>query len=857
MDALWQDLRYALRTLARSPGFTAIGVLVLALAIGVNTAIFSLVNALIFKGIDVEDPASLRYVVSQAAYPEKPGEIIPVFGVPYRALVDLRSSSPLFDEAFGFTSDRARIPAGREVQETRGEKVTANYFDALRVRPHLGRLFTADDESAASERVAVISYDLWRRRYNSDAAAIGTLLPLDIVRFSSAMTEAHPYTIIGVAPPGFRGMARFQRADFWVLYAQRVQDPVPGRAAGERAPDLGLAVALRLNDPSTETEMRSLLDGLARHVHAVYYPRFARYTLDLEASRPNRVPFDRTGRIVPERLAAGLFVLAAIVALIGLANLAGLLAARGITRRTEMAVRITLGAAGPRLFRQALMEGILLAGAAAAAALIGTLWLINVLLAAMPDAAGAAPDLANPIVPGVPIDWRVLLYTSGCALAAALVIAAVPFRQARRTSLLDGLREGGSTSGSGVNAGLQRSILIPQVCCCVILLVISGVVARTLINEELRPRGYNAKGVVAIDYLRPYKPYPSYPYQPDEIEAYVAARRDGLQRLLSRIDEHPTARIALSGEDFRGVPLPFSSSTYAARDGFSTNPRHTWLKLLGTTRNYFDVVGIPIILGRGFEEQDTATSERVAVVSQHLAQRLWPGQSAIGQYLGMSEPGSGRTPHWERVVGVAADITLPLSDGNPTPVIYHPLMQRVGSDATLIARDDGEPGRLIEEMKLLLTRADPEIMIGGSRMMSDSINAMMFPRRLAAGVLGFAAACGLLLACVGLYGIVSFSVAQRVHELGIRAALGAERGDIMRLVFRDGLVVTAIGCVLGLVLAYAGVKLVSSRLVALPEMGVGPLVAAPLLLMIAMLLATYIPARRAAAVDPMVALRRL
>ncbi|MEX2271577.1 MAG: ABC transporter permease [Vicinamibacterales bacterium] len=861
LDALRQDVRYAFRTLARSPGFTAVGVLVLALAIGVNTAIFSLVNALIFKGIDVEDSESLRFVVSTSEFANRPGEPQTVYGVPYRALIDLRDNNPVFADAFGFRQDRARIRAGREVRLVRGERVTANYFDALRVRPHTGRLFTSADESAASDRVAVISHDLWKSRFHSDPAIAGTVLPLDVVKYSSSFTDAHPYTIIGVAPPGFRGVYKFEPTEFWVLHVQRALDfgPDPGDRLGRPNPvdSLGLIVALRVTDPAKESEMSSLLGGMARHIHTAYFPQLARYTLHLEASRPNRVPFDRTGRIVPARLAAGLFALAGIVALIGLANLTGLLAARGITRRTEMAVRITMGARGTRLFRQSLLEGLLLSGAAAATALVGTVWLMNVLIAAMPEATGGIPDSTIPIVTGIPLDWRVLVYTSGSAVVAALIIAAVPFRQARRVNLLDGLREGGSTSGTGVNPRLQRGILIPQVCCCVILLVVSGVVTRTLIKEELRPRGYNAGGVVAIEYVRPYRPYPPYPYQPEEIQAYQAAKREGLQRILAQIDSHQSARIALAGEHFRSVPLPLSNSTVAARDGFSTSPRHTWVKTFWTTQSYFDVVGIPIILGRGFGAEDTAASERVAVVSQHLARTLWPDGSAIGQYLGMNTPGSGYTPYWQRVIGVAADITLPLSDGNPTPIIYDLLIQRGGNNATLIARSDGDPGQLIEEMKQLLTKADPEILIAGSRMMSDGIDAMMFPRRLAAGILGFAAACGLLLACVGLYGIVSYSVAQRAHEIGIRAALGAERRDIMRLVLRDGLLVIAIGCAVGLALAYTGVKLVSSRLVALPEMGIGPLVAAPILLLIALMLATYIPARRAAAVDPMIALRRL
>lgn len=859
MDALWQDVRYALRALARSPGFTAIGVLVLALAIGVNTAIFSLVNALIFKGIDVEDPKSLRFVVAEQTRQGRP-EPVTSFGLSYRALLDLRKSDPLFADAFGFAQDRARLRHGREVRLAQGERVTANYFDMLRVRPAAGRLFNAADESPASESVVVISNDLWRARFDADPGVVGSVLPLDIVRYVGALTGTRPYTIIGVAPPGFRGMYKFQPTQYWVLHVQRAVDPDPDPRFAARTPDpIGsgrLAVALRVFDPARERHMASLLGGIARHIHTAHVPDAVTYTLRLEADRSNRVPFDQTGRIVPSRLAAGLLALAGLVALIGLSNLTGLLAARGVSRRTEMTVRLTLGASTLRVLRQAVIEGLAIAIAAAAVALLAVVWLLHALLAAIP-APSTSLDTSLPVVPGVPIDWRVLLYACGSALVATLVMATVPFRQSRRVNLLDDLREGGSSASGGIKPRLQRLILIPQIGSCVVLIVVSGVVARTLLREELKARGYDASGVVAVTYTRPFRPYPNYPYVPAEVEAYTAARTARIERVLLQIEKQTGARIALTDDQFRGAALPMTNSTFVARDGFSTSPRHTWLKMLAVTHQYFDVMRIPILLGRGFTRQDRTDSEPVVVVSQDLASRMWPGESAIGKYLGMHEPGSGNTPRaWRRIVGVAGNVSLPASEGNPTPLLYT-LSQQSGSDGLLIARHDGDPSALAEHMKALLARADPDIMIAGTHMVSDAIDAMLFPRRLAAMVLALAAICGLVLACVGLYGIVSYSVAQRVREIGIRTTLGAQRRDIMRLVIRDGLVVTASGCAIGLALAYAGVKVVSSNLVALPSMGAGPFVAAPLILLAAMLLATYIPARRAALVDPMTALRRL
>jgi len=862
MDALWQDIRYALRTLARSPGFTAIGIFVLALAIAVNTAIFSIVNALIFRSMAVDDPATLRFVVVTREFRDRPGKPESGLGLSYRAFLDLRSSHPLFADAFGYAVDIARIRNERELQLFRGERVTANYFGALRVRAATGRLFVEGDESPAVERVVVISHDLWRSRFGSDPHVVGRTLELEVARYADYSAQSQLYTIIGVVPASFQGMYRFQPTEFWVLHVQRALDPEPDpvRAAARMADpvgDGGLAVALRTGNQEQAAEMRSLLGGVARHIHTTHDASLSALSLDLETIRPNRVPFDRTGRIVPTRLAAALLLVAGVVALIGIANLTGLLAARGIARRMEFAIRLTLGAGTRRVFRQGFIEALLVASTAAAVAVVVTTWLLNIGISLLPEASTSTRGASVPVIAAIPIDWRVWTYVASATLLSTISMAAVPLRQAQRLDLVDGLREGGATSGSAVMPGLRRAILVPQIASCLMLVVVTGVITRTLIREELRSAGYEDDGVVLIEYARPFRPYPAYPYPPKELGAYGAEKRVRSERVIRQIALYTTAHIALMEQQSFGVPLPFSNSTFAARDGFSVSPRHTWVKTMWTTESYFDVLQIPIVAGRGFSSRDAANSEPVAVISQHLARLLWPGQPAIGQYLGMHTPGSPRTPDWRRVVGVARDINLPLSEGNPSSVVYELLTQRSGADSTLLARHDGKPAALIEEMKALLMRADPEIRVTGARIMSDAVDAIVFPRRMTAAVLALSALCGVVLACIGLYGIVSYTVAQRGREIGIRTTLGAERRDIMRLFLRDGIALTAIGTSSGLILGYAAVKVVSHRLVALPELGVAPFAAAPVIVFAAMLLATYIPARRAASVDPMVALRRL
>ncbi|MEX2271578.1 MAG: ADOP family duplicated permease, partial [Vicinamibacterales bacterium] len=853
-----QDVRYAFRTLARSPGFTAVGVLVLALAIGVNTAIFSLVNALIFVRLPVPDAEELRFI-----YPFDPNAQRNALPAAHYEFDALRRSDPALADLVGYWPDSINAVSEGHLRTFRGERVTANYFDVLRITPQLGRTFRPDDDAAGAAPVAIISDGMWRREFQADPNVLGRTLDFDLLGYSISGVLRR-YTIIAVAPPGFDGVAnRFQPTEYWMPRIPRIVDgqhaqlhmdpthqPGPVRHAYN-------SMFFRKPGGVSDEQLELVVGAMGRRFGTQRRCQERAWTLQVHQSKRNQLPFDRTGRIVPTRLAAGLMATAAAVVLIALANLAGLLAARSLTRRAEMAVRTTLGAGTWRLTRQLLVESVLLAIAGGVLGLLGARTLVSVFVAAVPRFTPGG-RLGPPIV-DVPLDWRVLAFTAATCIAAAVVVSLAPVRQALSRDLLHGLSEGAASIGGRSRSRLRGWVLLPQVCGSLVLLVVAALLVRGVIKEQLADPGYTADDVVVLDYEFEWRARGYFQMTPEQKRQVFEPGRIANAKLLNYLREIPgLTSAAVTWTSPGGVPLPRSGGFVIDRDTYGANPVRHGTLTFGVSTGYFETLGIRVTAGRPFDLQDQQESAPpVAIVSESLAWRLWGSPNAVGRHIAFRNDtigGPPPPPRWMEVVGVVPDLSLPLTEGARTSVVYTPA---VAGGNTIVARGDVSPAVLVGHLKDAVLRADPKAHVSQPRMMHETVDALLFPRRAAAAIIGGSGLAGLLLACIGLYGVVSYSVAQRVREIGIRSALGADRRDIMRLILRDGIKVIAIGTALGGALAFSAIRLTSAKVVALPAADAVTLSLAPLILALAMLAATYIPARRAAAVDPMIALRRL
>jgi putative ABC transport system permease protein len=583
---------------------------------------------------------------------------------------------------------------------------------------------------------------------------------------------------------------------------------------------------------------------------------FGRYGLAVSNTPQVLLPFDAAGA-TPSRLGAGLMVVTSLVLIIGVANLAGLLMARGVVRRSEVAIRLTLGAGRWRVARQLVTEGLLIASVGAMTGLVLSRWLVTTLLDRMPNRF--ARGYSQQIALGVPLDLSVLLFTVLLALGVGLVIGIAPLRQANTTNLTEALSGASYGASRRGRARLRHWIVIPQVALSLALLLVAGVAVRALLKVALVPPGYEPERAAFVEVESRLERA----VKAEDEDAYLSERAVVWRRMLEIAETSPGIEAAAIAD---ALPTRPGGGGVISREDYESGNASTEAQLSQVTPGYFEVLGIPFLQGRNFDARDAPTSPKVTIVDEQLASRLWPGQSALGRLLAFySTPPPGvRTSQpliWREVIGVVGAVRGPLSEGWPYSFAYALAAQDdqmpyayIHGEA-LIARGRGSDRDLIRTLREAVAQADPDLGIIQSRMIGDVVNERRYPRRVAATLLAFSGLAGLLLAGVGLYGVVSYSVMQRLRELGIRAALGADRGAIARLVVKEGLGVAAVGSVFGSILAYAGIRVTAHLLLPIPTVDASAWMAGPLLLAIVVLAACSLPARRAARVDPVEVLR--
>jgi putative ABC transport system permease protein len=802
MNRLVQDLRYGIRMLVRAPGFALVAITTLALGIGANTAIFSVVNALLLRPLPYPQADRLVTVWQDMRAQGGPAMEWATPG----SFSDWKASG-LFEATTAIQGWQPSLTGSGDPESLPGEQVTFDYFDVLGIRPAHGRIFRADEDIPNAPRVVILSHALWQRRFGSDAGVIGR----------SIVLSGEPHEIVGVMPATFRP-AIATTAELWRPRRLNLTDPPRGAFM--------LRVVARLKADQTMAQASSAADLVSQQLEKAYPQWNTGVRLNLVSLHTQVVGDIRQGLLV--LLAAVGFVL-----LIACANIANLLLARASARAREIAVRLALGAGRTRLVRQLLTESLLLAAIGGACGVLLGAWGVAALVAIAPQGAPRLNEIG--------LDRTVLGFALGLTIVTGVLFGLVPALQASRTNVTPALKDGGR-GGSGAAAHRTRRVLIVlEVATALVLLVGSGLLLRTFFKLQAFDLGFNPDRVIVGTVLPPRVTYP----KPEQQVAFY-------DRLLARVAALPgvetaalTSVLPLSGDSdmsviVEGQPPPRSAGETPA----------VWYRLVSAT--YFQAMTIPINRGRGFQPGDAAPS---VIVSETTARRFWKDTDPIGRRLRLSD---GADAPWFTVVGVAGDVRVRGARGDSRSEVYLPYWQfpELGTNVVLKLSDrSGQAERLAAPLAQAVREVDPNIPVGRvtplSRMVAESIDQ---PRFLAV-LVGVFAALALTLAIVGIYGVISYTVAQRSAEIGVRMALGAGRRDVFAMVVGDGLKLTAFGVLLGVAAAGAMSLSLESLLFGVAPLDASTFGAMTVALVAASALACLLPARRAAQVDPMVALR--
>ncbi len=811
METLLQDVRYGFRMLAKNPGFTAVAVLSLALGIGGNATVFSWLEAVLFHPLSgVKNSTQLvdvETVMPDGAYHTSS----------YPDYKDYRDHNQVFSGMIGFELVAANMKLEKEQQPQRnwGLIVTENYFDLLGVNAARGRTFHAEDaQGPNSDPYIVLSDGLWRRRFGADAKVIG----------KSVQINEQPFTVIGIAPRGFGGTIVGIAAEYFVPMMMQPA-ALPGESLEARNPTF-IHMMGRLKPGVTIEQARADMTTIARQLE-LQYPDTNK-NIGAFVCPIWKAHYGLQAFLLP--VLAFLMVVVLLVLLIACANVANLLLARATVREKEIAIRAALGANRARLIRQLLAESLILAGLGGAAGILLTLWTTNFLTFFMPPAH-------LPIGLPLGVDGRILLFTLALSICTGVIFGLAPALQVTRPSVNTSLKDGGRTASSGAGQHRLRNLLVvTETILAVVLLAGAGLLVRSLRMALTSSPGFRTDRVLlaALD-LR------GNGYSDDKSAAFFAQLTDRLKALPG-----------VEGASLeRYVPMWFTGRSYTIPDleGYTPKPgEQNLIDYNAVGPNYFSLMQIPILSGREFTSQDRLDTPRVCIINQTMAQRFWPGQNPIGR----------RVDTWRHewtVAGVVKDIKYHSLSEQPQPFLYFPFWQDTGGDANILIRTSGDPLKLLPQVREQVRQLDSSVAVLESDSVSDLLSVSLFAYRTAATLAAVLGGLGLVLAAIGIYGVLSYSVNQRSHEIGIRMALGAGPSDVLGLVVGQGMRLTLAGVGLGLIAALATMHLLGSLLYGVTANDPITFGVVMVVLSAVALIACYIPARRAMAVDPMIALR--
>jgi putative ABC transport system permease protein len=818
MRTLLNDIRFGLRTLLKSPGFTLVAVVALALGVGANTAIFSAVNTVLLRALPYENSERLvaLYATSDPASPEPHGPLS------YPDLLDYREQAKSLEyvAAYQGVGTVMSTGPGDEPERVRGQEVMADLFPALGVQAAQGRVFTREEDVEGGPRVIVISDGMWRRRFGAMPDAIGRE-----VRMGLAGRTA---TVIGVMPPGFKfPPGASEPVDYYVPFV--TENLRRGDAGINNRGSVSLDVMAKLREGVGVGQASAEVVTIASRL-AAQYP-------DTNTGRRARVVSlheDLVGSVRP----ALLILLGAVglVLLIACANVANLMLARAASRSREIAVRTALGASRWRVVRQLLTESMLLSLAGGGAGLLLAVWGVEAIVKLSP---ATLPRLAE-----TSIDTRVFLFALGISALTGVIFGLVPALQASKADLASSLKEGGRSGMTGKGSTeLRAALVVSEVALSLVLLVGAGLLVKSFRQLLTTDPGYSPERVLAVTVALNTQRFAD-----DE-------GRAGYFR-------EATARISqLPGVEAAGLTrlLPLGRSDIwndfeiAGRPPFAPGASHS-ARNYTASPGYFRVLGIPVRSGRAFRESDAKNSPPVILVNEALARQYFPGQEPLGQHLVFNFP-DGKSVQRE-IVGVVGNVRFEAFNADEVPEFYIPFEQSPSAVSEVVVRAKGEDAAaLTASVRGALKGVDPNLLIWETRTMDELVGRWTAPQRFNVALLGLFAALAMLLAAVGIYGLMSYTVTQRTHEIGIRMALGAQARDVLRMVVRQGMLLTLAGLGLGLAGAFALTRLMRGLLYGVSPTDPLVFAAVSLLLAAVALVACLVPARRATKVDPMVALR--
>lgn len=806
MYKLLQDLRYALRTQSKKPGFTVIAVLTLALGIGASTAIFTVVNSALVKGLPYKSPDTLYHL-----WESTPRQQFSKREFSYPDYQDYQKST-VFDGLAAYTGGGAIMTGKGEPERINAPSVNANFFSVLGVDPMLGRTFQAGEDQQNGPKVTVLTYGLWQRRFGGDPNIVGQNLTIN----------GDNYTVIGVLPPSFQFALR--ATDLFLPY-QPTQNQLTRRYMH------GTNLIARLKPNVTVDQAQSDITMIAAHIEEQFRDSHA-------GTKVRLVPLQEEviGAVRPI-----LFVLLAAVGfvlLIACANVASLLLTKALARQKEVAIRSALGASRWRVIRQLLTESVLLSLVGGAAGLLVAYLGVPALVAVLPE----SQLNAMPFLKSLSIDFGILAFSFALSLITGLLFGLAPALQSSRLDLNEALKEGGRNSSAGSGQRLRSVLVVSEIALAVVLLVGAGLMMKSLYNLLQVNVGFKTENLLTMQIVAPVPKYND-----------TATQITFNDQLTQKVKSLPGV---VSAGTVNILPLNGGNTTRFIVDGDPIPPpgQETEANIRTVNDTYFQTIGVPLLAGRMFDTSDLATGgQGVIVIGKSLADRVFPGRDPVGKRIKYAAVQTNPM----LIIGVVGDVKITGLDEALRPVIYYPFRQNSSMFQTLVVRTQGDPNVLASAVRSEVRGLEPDAAIFNVRSMERMIadTPASFMRRFPALLISIFAGVALLLASIGIYGVVSYSVSQQTHYIGVRMALGARPVDIVKMVLRQGLVLAIAGVGVGVIAALGLMRLLGTLLFNVSTHDITIFASVTSALFLVALLACYLPARRATKVDPLVALR--
>jgi macrolide transport system ATP-binding/permease protein len=810
METFWQDLRYSLRTLFKRPAFTFVVVTTLALGIGANATIFTWIKAVLL--------ASLPGI-------EQPEELVEIWGATrnnsalsssYVDYLDYRDQNTVLSGLIAHQVLPLNLGRSEKPERVWGAIVSGNYFDILGVKALIGRTFLPEeDRTPNTHPVVVMGYGLWERRFGADPNVLGRTITLN----------EHDFTVIGVAPKDFGSPFAGLALDVWTPVMMKDYVARPHFSLSDRG-SRWLMVMGRLKPGATVPQAQANIAAIASHLEHEY-PQ-TNQQLGVAVYSVTQSPFSLKQNMRPAL--AILMAAVGVVLLIACANVANLLLARAASRRKEMALRLALGGSRGRLVRQMLTESFVLASLGATLGLAIAFWTARSLAAFLPPYANRASFDTRP-------DAVVFAFTLGLTVITTLLFGLAPTLHASKQDLVTAMKDNTPAIGRGTRkVNLRHALVVLQVALSMVALISAGLFVRTVREAYKADPGFDPHGVL----LASFDPF---------LSGYDESRgREFYRRLVERVRTVPGIESATLA---RRLPLTDGGIAFVGVtiDGYApAKDEDMRLNYETVGPQYFQTMRIPFVHGRDFDERDQEGARGVVIVNETMARRYWPGGDALGRRLKLAKD-------WLEIVGVAKDVKNRSLSEAPHPFLYLPLLQDYRSNMILVARTAVEPEKMFQSVRAEVATLDPEVRVFDAKTLEEHVGISLFLQRMAATLLSIFGLLALSLAAIGLYGVMAYSVSQRTRELGIRVSVGAERRDIFKLILGQGLAISVVGLLAGLVVALAVTRLTANLLYGVSATDPVTFIVIGLLLLCITLLACYFPARRATKIDPMIALR--